>query len=152
MLCQAWKSLGAHLSGTENIYGRGDPCIETVHCVEENWSTWVGILSMKASNSIVTPRKNTIQRFICIPTETIWLAEVRSSRGYRSVVEHSGGVREDSGSNLGVPQHFIMRKMFRSVHQDNCWRRMKIYHVNSKQELVPIRKICLRTQTVSSPT
>ena len=82
---------------------------------------WAG----KQKNSIVTPRKNATLPFICIPTKTKWLVEVRSSRGYRSVVDLSGGVQEVSGSNLGVPQHFVLRKMFRSVHQDNCWRRMK---------------------------
>ena len=72
-------------------------------CVTSHLTIRVKFLSKKARNIIVTPSTNAFLPVPCIRVKTECFVDLRYSRGYSSVVEHSAAVREVPGSNPGVP-------------------------------------------------
>ena len=99
MTSRKWKSPTIKLSGTVFISGEPDLCLKTTLRVEKNWSTWVGFLSRKAKNILITSKKKTFLPLLCKRKTTLRSVEVRNTKRLDRVAEQSGAVPQRHGSN-----------------------------------------------------
>ena len=129
-------------SGTVFTSGTRDSYVKTILCVEiEIWSNWVGFLSREARKIIVTPSTNAFLPVPCIRVKTECFVDLRCSRVYSSVVEHSAAVREFTGSNPSVPSILISRKRSKAFTSAIIDEESKVNLVKESRSWLPSSKV-----------
>ena len=106
---------------------------------------WVGFLSKRARKNIVTPTTNAFLTVLCIRVKTECFVDLRYSRGYSSVVEHSAAVREVPGLNPGIPYILISRKRSKAFAWATVEEENKINLVTENRSWLPSSKfVCVQ--------